>query len=203
MTNLNDPKLWKNIDWDEPQIPDLLKKTDTLIEQQSRGSRLKDIRGQSWKNNKTEAMQELAQNPNWLSNQAIGAKKRRESYYDNEEKKQAAIYKRESNEDYKQRRAEKNRIQVNDPAYVKSHSEGVARRDADPEYHKSLLKGAEEKLMRKGFIVTPAGIHLRQPESATANNISVRTLQQRIKSNPKEYYYISQEKYIMLTGKEI
>lgn len=203
MIDFNDPELWKNIDWAEPEVPELLKKSDTLVEQQQRGKRLKDIRGESWRENKAESSRKLALDPNWQASQKVGAEKRRESVYDNEEKKKAATLKRESNENYKQIRAERNRTQASDPAYLKSHSEGVIRRDADPEYQKALLLGIEEKLMRKGFILTPAGIHLRQPESAKANGISVTTLQTRIKNKVEGYRYITKEEYIMLTGKEI
>lgn len=183
--DLNDPKLWKNIDWDEPKVPELLKKTDALIEQQIRGKRLKDIRGENWKNNHSKAMTDLSQDPVWQAAHKAGAKKK------------------EFNENYKQQRAERNRSQVNDPIYQQNLNEGIARRDANPEVQKARLKGAEERLMRKGFIVSPAGIHLRQNESADANNITVITLQKRIKNNKTEYYYISKEEYSKLTGKEL
>jgi len=49
MINLNDPKLWKNIDWDEPAQPALLKKTDRDVNT-GRANRLK------------------AQNPQYLEN---------------------------------------------------------------------------------------------------------------------------------------
>lgn len=160
-------------------------------------------RSNEWREKKTTASRRLAQDPTWLTNQTTGAEKRRESYYDNVEKKAAATLKRESNDDYKQRRAEKNRKQATDPKYLENLRAGNARKNADPEYQKALLKGAEQRLMRKGFILTPAGIHLRQTESAEANGISVGTLQKRIKTMSKEYYYISREEYIMLTGKEI
>lgn len=160
-------------------------------------------RSDEWRKKKTDASRKLAEDPIWQANQKVGAEKRRESLYDNEEKKKAATLKRESNQKYKEERALRNRSQINDPIYQANHAEGIAQRDADPKYQKAFLLGVEEKLMRKGFIVTPAGIHLRQTESATANNISVSTLQKRIKNNKTEYYYISKEEYTQLTGKEL
>lgn len=202
MVNINDPKLWKNVDWDEPELPELLKKSDTLIEQQQRGKRLKDIRGESWRENKAQSSRELAQDPEWQAAHKVGAEKRKQNPNFIKSMITGAA-KRESNEEFKKKRAEKNRRQATDPDYLKSLNEGVARRNADPEYQKTLLKSAEEKLMRKGFILTPAGIHLRQPESAEANSISVGTLQKRIKNKVEGYRYISKEEYIILTGKEI
>lgn len=183
------------------QQSEILQLDGTKVGQKLRGKELRNIRGESWKQNQTQSLQKLAQDPDWQKNQLLGAKKRRESYYNNDEKKSLAATKRESNESYKQKRAEKNRKQASDSNYLKNLNAGVARRDADPAYRQALLKSAEEKLLKKGFIVSPAGVHLRQSESAKANNISLGTLQKRIKTNSKEFYYISHEQYIMLTGK--
>jgi hypothetical protein len=52
MIDPNDPKLWKNIDWDEPQVPALLKKSDRQVNA-ARGVRLMWQRDDIRKNHKT------------------------------------------------------------------------------------------------------------------------------------------------------
>ena len=154
-----------------------------------------------WIENKTESSRRLAKDPIWLANQLVGAEKRK-ARDDYEEKKQLAVLKRESNEQMKKDRAERNKKQATDPNYLLKVNQGVQRRDQDPEYQEALRIGRLEKQIRKGFVVCPSGIFLRQSEAATAEGISVTTLQRKIKIDIKSYYYITHEQYIMLTGKE-
>jgi hypothetical protein len=155
----------------------------------------------NWIKSKTESSRRLAQDPTWLDNQKVGAEKRK-ARDDYEEKKQQAVIKRESNEQMKKDRAERNKKQATNPSYLLKVNKGVQRRDQDPEYHEALRIGRLEKQLRKGLIVCPSGIFLRQGEAAESEGIAQTTLQRRIKKDPTNYYYISHEEYIMLTGKE-
>jgi len=155
----------------------------------------------TWLERKTLASRQLAQDPTWLANQKVGAEKRK-ARPDWKEKRQQAVAKRESNEQMRLERAERNRKQVNDPNYLANLHAGIQSRNQDPEYQKSLMLGARAKLIKKGFIVSPVGVHLRQNESAEANGMSVTKLQRLLKNDSKNYYYISHEEYIILFGKE-
>jgi len=53
------------------------------------------------------------------------------------------------------------------------------------------------------IIVTPDGIFLSRTLASEHYNISGAAINYRVKTYPKEYYYISREEYIILTGKEI
>lgn len=154
-----------------------------------------------WIDRKTEASRRLAQDPIWLANQKVGAEKRK-ARPDAELKHQQATEKRESNVNFVNQRAERNRRQPQDPVYQASLHKGIEQRNQNPQYQQKLLLGARQKLINKGFIVSPAGVHLRQSDSADANGINVTSLQRRIKKDPNNYYYISHEEYIMLFGKE-
>lgn len=134
--------------------------------------------------NKSTARKLISQDPKFKSKMVKVANSRDDVYQKNH---QAGIDQRESNLDYQKQRAEKNRKQAKDPKYLKSLNAGISNRFAE----------------QKGYLVCPKGIFLKQPEAATAMNISVATIQRRIKKYPKEYYYISKEEYIMLTGKEL
>lgn len=93
--------------------------------------------------------------------------------------------------------------------YKNNHSIGITKRTADPAWNKA---NSESKMKP---IVTPFGIFRSftlAVEYIHSNNlvptrktlVSVkRYVGPKIKSSPKEYYYISREEYIMLTGKDI
>ena len=90
-----------------------------------------------------------------------------------------------------------------------NHQKGVEKRTADPAWNKANSEA------RMKPIITPFGT-FRSLDSATEyvhNNkllptrqtyVSVKAcLRSKLKIEPKEYYYISKEEYMMLTGKEI
>jgi hypothetical protein len=134
--------------------------------------------------NKSTARKILSLTTDFNSKMCKVANNRDEKYQKNHQK---GINRRENNIDYQLKRAEKNRNQATDPNYLKNLTIGIANRSAN----------------QKGYLICPAGIFLRQPEAANALNVAVSTIQRRIKTLPKEYYYISKEEYIMLTGKDL
>tara|TARA_R110000868_G_scaffold15887_1_gene72003 strand:- start:8 stop:475 length:468 start_codon:yes stop_codon:yes gene_type:complete len=90
-----------------------------------------------------------------------------------------------------------------------AHQKGVTKRTADPAWNEANRKA------RFKPIVTPFGV-FNSLDSATEyvyNNKLLPTrhtipsiknyIRSKTKLQPKEYYYISKEEYIMLTGKEI
>jgi len=193
MVNVNDPKLWKNIDWDESEVPELLKKSDTLIEQQQRGKRLKDIRGESWRQNSAKGNKERSQDPEW-------------------QKSNDAAMKKLAQDPEWLETIRKIRIdQANDPD--SNFSKAVAERTASEDWqNKNAIKN---RLLSSKQCVTPYGIFWSRADAAKyifENNFLptrktessvMALLVSKFKNNTKEYYYISKEEYIMLTGKEI
>jgi hypothetical protein len=111
--------------------------------------------------------------------------------------------------DWKKTHDEKVKKVMQTELYKTNHAAGVIKRTLDPAWHDANRKA------RFKPIVTPYGIfnsldsasieiHLGKFLSNRKTVISVRTfIRSAIKNASKEFYYITKEKYIMLTGKDI
>lgn len=94
------------------------------------------------------------------------------------------------------------------PEYFVKLKEGIAKRTQDPEWQK---RNTEAALRRRKSVVTPDGIFPYAKDAfvfyAEKRNITIHTAEGWLKrmrdTYPKEYYTISQEEYMMLTGKDI
>jgi len=155
-----------------------------------------------YKENKNKALREKAKDPIWIANQKIGALKRNTPERKENLKKYREKFLNDPN--FIERRRIRNKNQINDPKYIEALHKGIEKRGQDPNFLISLQNARKERLIaEKGLLKCPVGIFLRQKNAADALNISVTTLQKRIKQYPNEYYYISQEEYKRLTGKEV
>lgn len=88
----------------------------------------------------------------------------------------------------------------NNPEYRKNHLEGVAKRTASKEWQEKNNE-ARKKFLKP--IVTPFGIFISVKDAIEKIGKSEGWLMTQRKRFPQEYYLISQEEYIMLTGKDI
>ena len=154
--------------------------SDAEIKEETRIKR-RELNG--WHENHDKAMALKSYDSKFKSKMSNVANTRDTNYYQNH---QQGIDTREQNETYKIQRASKNRKQATDPNYLKKLKAGVSNRF----------------LEQKGYIVCPNGIFKNQSEAAEAMGVAVSTIQRKLKINPSEYYYMSREEYIMLTGKE-
>ena len=87
-----------------------------------------------------------------------------------------------------------------DPTLRKQASDSHKKQWADPNKRKQLSDTM--KALRRKPIVTPDGIFIDQEKAALFYNRTEALIAHRRKKYPKEYYYITREEYIMLTGKD-
>jgi hypothetical protein len=123
---------------------------------------------------------------------------------DSERKKTSLIMKKvheNLTEEEKNRRNEASRKKWADPKVKKQASESHKRQWADPEKRKRL--GATMKAIRQTPIMTPDGPFPDTTSAGEHYGLTSATILYRRKKYPKEYYYITKEEYIMLTGKEL
>jgi len=66
-----------------------------------------------------------------------------------------------------------------------------------------LKKALGNKGKNRRPLITPKGVFPSQEDAAIFYNVSTQTIRSRRDKFPKEYYFISREEYIMLTGKDI
>jgi hypothetical protein len=107
------------------------------------------------------------------------------------------------NPELREKKAEQNRIQSKDPEYLKALHKGIEKRDQGDWYEKNARKNT---LTKSKPIVTPFGVF-------PSRIVAVKTLtdvtniggkiNKGIKEKDSGYYYITQEEYTILTGKEI
>lgn len=64
-----------------------------------------------------------------------------------------------------------------------------------------MKENAKQKMSK--IIVTPDGIFLSRGKAAEHYNVNPVVITHRCQRYPKDYYYITQEEYIMLTGKDV
>jgi len=80
--------------------------------------------------------------------------------------------------------------------HIKRHQEAIDKRTQDPEWRK-------KQAQRSKPLVTPNGIFPSRKDAAAFYQVQTPVMNDRMKRYPNEYYYISHEEYIMLTGKDI
>jgi hypothetical protein len=83
-----------------------------------------------------------------------------------------------------------------DEEHIKRHQTAIDKRTQDPDWKQ---KQAE----RSKPMVTPDGIFGSRKEAAEFYQVKTPVMNYYMKKYPTEYFYISQEEYIMLTGKDI
>ena len=111
--------------------------------------------------------------------------------------------------EWKKSHNDKVRKTVQTDDYKNSHSIGVAKRTLDPKWNEANRKA------RLKPIVTPYGIfnsldsasneiHSNRYLENRKTRLSVKAfIRSKIKIASKEFYYITHEEYIMLTGKDV
>lgn len=93
-----------------------------------------------------------------------------------------------------------NKIKRSDSNFIKSWEEGMKKRNSDPKFLEILNKNGKKKSKP---LVTPDGVFSSRREAAKHYNHVDSWVGSQIQKNPLEWYYISKEEYILLTGKEI
>ena len=151
--------------------------------------------------NYVAANREKANNKEFLKKLSAGVK---QSYVANPDQKKAKVERLKkvnkelySDPEYRQSIKQKRQQQANDPTYKEKLALGIAKRDSNPDYIKA------RKLARIKPLITDFGIFESRNDAAKAQNCDPAYINSLMKKYPDRYFYISQEEYIMLTGKDI
>jgi len=126
----------------------------------------------------------------------------KERYKNPEERKKTGLASKKSAQDpkVKERKSIAQTKAWADPSKRKKASESHKKQWADPSKRKQLSDTM--KALRRKPIVTPDGVFIDQESAAIHYNLGEATIAYRRNKYPKEYYYITKEEYIMLTGKD-
>jgi len=175
MININDPKLWKNIDWDESEVPELLKKSDATVNR-SRSAFFK-------KGNKqfSETMSTIAntRDDEYKRNHQQGVKQRDNTYQAECNARPEVQAKISATMTGKEKTPE--------------HNAKVAAKNKE----RGIPCITPLGVFRSGV---EAGLAYNKQRSVTNGKNAVNGA---LKKGKPGYKYITKEEYIMLTGKEI
>jgi len=177
MINLNDPKLWKNINWDEHEQPELLKKTDATVNR-SRSAFFKKDNPEFGK-----TMSEIAEirntNPDYQARLKRGCQERDNTY----------------------------QVIVNAKPEVRAKiSASMTGKEKTVEHLAKVTAKNKERgipcitplgVFRTGAL---AGLAYNKERGVTNGKNAVN---KALKTNKPGYRYITIEEYIMLTGKDL
>lgn len=177
MINLNNPQLWKNIDWDEPEVPELLKKTDATVNRSRSAFFKKD--NPEFSKTMSEVAQERNTNPEYQTNLKLGCQQRDNTYQaiDNARpEKQAQIS-----------------TTMKGLKKTAEHEAKVAAKNKERGRPCITPLG----IFRSGV---EAGLAYNNHRGSTNGKNAVNSA---LKKGKPGYKYITIEEYIMLSGKEI
>jgi hypothetical protein len=190
--NPNDPKLWKDFDPTE-QAEDFVDgksqgdinrrsaiiKAYEVIDPQILTNRAKKIiknREESgWYDKVNNKNKELSKDPKWIKSHTEASKKLQNSI------------------------EHKNRMKelYNSESWKQSQKENGEKKRKDPAFKKAV------RAIKCKPIFTKDGIFDSRKSVSEFYKVDPTTVSNWLKNKPTEFYYISQEEYIMLTGKEI
>lgn len=180
----------------------------TFSSEKYRKNRKEQFNSPEVKANLTAGRQQMIENTDWLKN--ISEANRKNA------KDPIAL----------KNKTEANRKKAKDPKWIEAHKKAVENnKNPDSNYSKAIAKrtadkewrnknSAKNKLISSKQCVTPYGVFWSRIGAAKYifenNLIPTRKTETslmsflvcKFKNNPKEYYYISIEEYIMLTGKD-
>jgi len=142
-----------------------------------------------WQEANHKSVLETVQTETWKKNHAEGIERMKNDPKWQQGQKERAE-RRKSNEVWQMNKAEANRKLAKDPTWLENNKKSVRKHCAKP-------------------IVTPVGVFAAIVDAGQEYN-KIRNFNNgrkwiinQLKVNPKEFYYISKEEYIMLTGREI
>jgi len=98
--------------------------------------------------------------------------------------------------DWREKVEKLNRDKRKNPFHIEKHQSAVDKRTQDPEWRRKQAERAKP-------MITPDGIFASRKEAAEFYQVKTPAMNFKIKKYPDQYYYITQEEYIMLTGKDI
>jgi hypothetical protein len=175
--NLNDPKLWKNIDWDEPQVPDLLKKSDATVNRSRSAFFKKD--NPEFGATMSEVAQIRNQNPEYQTNLKRGCQERDNTYQAISNAKPEVQAKISASLTGKEKTAE--------------HNAKVATKNKE----RGIPCITPLGIFRTGAL---AGLAYNEHRGSTNGKNAVN---KALKTGKEGYRYITLEEYIFLIGKDI
>jgi hypothetical protein len=177
MININDPKLWKNVNWDEPNQPALLKKSDTIVNR-SRSAFFKKDNPEFGKT-MSEVAEQRNTNPDYLANHKHGCLERDNTYQAINNARPEVQAKISATMTGKEKTAE--------------HLAKVAAKNKE----RGIPCITPLGVFRTGAL---AGLAYNEHRGSTNGKNAVNGA---LKKGKPGYKYITVEEYIMLTGKEI
>lgn len=150
----------------------------------------------TWQQNQKAGVQQAWTRP--------GEKERRTQYWQDPDfkEKMSVIRKEVSNrEDVKKDNSERTTALHKDPEFRKKYEQGMANKVWGSAAEIEGVKKSAQK--RRKAIKTPMGIFITIASVAKAYDMSVAGIQHRMKKCSDEYYYLTSEEYILLTGKDL
>lgn len=148
----------------------------------------KRTESKEWRQANHESVLKTVQTENWKKNHAEGMKRLATDPVWLKGQKERG-QQRSQNQDWKDRKTEASRRLAKDPVWLANTKQANRKNCARP-------------------VVTPTGVFAALVDAGQAYN-QIRNFNNgrkwvinQLKVNPKEFYYITREEYIMLTGKE-
>ena len=186
--NINSKDAWADLDWDDPVVPEALKKTDGQIAR-ARGVRLN-------KDKISKGLKESYQQPGRLEKQQKAMQTRDNTVHKEAAKKRAADPKWQAKQkaameelrndpvrwaEYQKNYNKGNKAKLDDPAFWEVYYAAIKVRDADPEYHKKRIDASKKKICRR--VQTPLGVFDSITDAANAHGMgNTETMRHRLKS---------------------
>ena len=172
--NINDPAAWRELDWDDTQASDLLKRTDHQVAV-ARANRLK------------------AQDPEWRKKQKAAVQLRNQS-----KKYQEKIQSVYNDADWQKRRLKAIKDNAADESYQQRRQEGTERFNNDPIRKAKWKQNLEAKrdiisAKKKKRMQTPDGVFNGMVDVAAFYGITKSSVQSRMNTRPDRYYYIDEQ----------
>lgn len=183
--NINDADAWKDLDWDDPVSPDILKRSDATVARSR--SALRKRNDPNFRATMSEAATKRNQDPIKVANQLHGVRHHRDNSYQAEvnsrpevkEKLRKSQAGKPKSESHKASLKATTTNKPGDPNWEAAHKAGLAKRD-------------------KPFHAGEYGIFQSRSEAAkyaTGQGLknALKKFEAWSKSNPEEYYFIKEQ----------
>jgi len=154
-----------------------------------------------WKNKVAVATEIRKNDPVWLEKNKV-ANQEKWKNSETKEKHLASVRKNAQDPVWLEKVIKNNKAKVNDAEHRERHQEAIDKRGQGDWYEKNARKNT---LLKSKPVVTPYGIfpsRIVAVKTSGVVNIGGK-INKYVKIPDSGYYYITQEEYIMLTGKEL
>ena len=153
----------------------------------------------AWKPNIIKRNKKMAESEQWQQAHLAAAVKRKTENSDWRNNVISANQAKGADLEFRKTLSQAHLKLYQDPEHVKKHQEGREKMKNNGVWADNVRKAARA---RRQAVVTPQGAFNSRPSVCEHYKIDITTLGRWLKNKPTEFYYISQEEYTLLTGKE-